>query len=251
MTNGDLYYYWGMGQNVALVVMCQGFWALCYWLEHPAIEKYKALEEPWPWNSDDKETWNKLYWKTVCLYTFNIFILNPMLYAPFLLDPSLPVPMDCSMEGLPSAFKLCGQMLFCMLMEDLIFHCSHRFLHRPWVYPYIHKIHHEHKVTIGLAASHAHPVEYLLGNVGPTIAGPLILGDRMHFLGVFTWYILRTIEGIEGHSGYDFSWSAFRMLPFGSDFGYHAYHHSHNIGNYSSFFTIWDTVFGSNKAYYA
>ena len=40
------------------------------------------------------------------------------------------------------------------------------------------------------------------------------------------------------------------MLPFGSDYGYHVYHHSNNVGNYSSFFTLWDTVFGSNKAYY-
>ena len=40
------------------------------------------------------------------------------------------------------------------------------------------------------------------------------------------------------------------MLPFGSDYGYHVYHHSGNVGNYSSFFTFWDTVFGSNKTYY-
>lgn len=80
--------------------------------------------------------------------------------------------------------------------------------------------------------------------------GVLILKPNMHFMTAFTWYSLRYIESVEGHSGYDFSWSIFRVLPFGSDFGYHAYHHSHNIGNYSSFFTVWDSVFGSNKAYY-
>ena len=55
---------------------------------------------------------------------------------------------------------------------------------------------------------------------------------------------------VEDHCGYEFSWSPFRLLPFGSDYAYHAYHHSANIGNYSSFFTTWDSVFGSNKAYY-
>lgn len=31
---------------------------------------------------------------------------------------------------------------------------------------------------------------------------------------------------------------------------YHNFHHSHNIGNYSSFFTYWDSIFGTNKAYF-
>ena len=55
------------------------------------------------------------------------------------------------------------------------------------------------------------------------------LGKRMHFATAFTWYTLRFIESAEGHSGYEFSWSPFRVLPFASDYGYHAYHHSHNI----------------------
>ena len=84
----------------------------------------------------------------------------------------------------------------------------------------------------------------------PVAIGPLILGPKMHFVTAFTWYMLRIVESIDGHSGYEFSWSPFRILPFGSDYGYHAYHHSHNLGNYSSFFTVWDTVLGSNSDYY-
>ena len=135
-------------------------------------------------------------------------------------------------------------------MEDLTFHFSHRLLHQKWIYQYIHKIHHEHKVTIGWAAQYAHPIEFVFGNLLPGAMGPLILGKKIHFTAAFTWYHLRFIESAEGHCGYEFSWSPFRVLPFGSDFAYHAYHHSHNIGNYSSFFTVWDTVLGSNKVYY-
>ena len=112
-------------------------------------------------------------------------------------------------------------------------------------------MHHQHKITIGLASHYAHPVEYLLGNVLPTLAGPLILGHNIHMTAMVTWYVFRNLESIEGHSGYEFSWSFFRVLPFSTDYAYHAYHHSHNIGNYSSFFTVWDTVFNSNKAYYS
>jgi len=136
------------------------------------------------------------------------------------------------------------------MMEDLTFHFSHRMLHTRYLYRYIHKIHHEHKITVTMAAQHAHPLEFIFGNLLPAAMGPLILKERMHVLTAITWFSLRYIESAEGHSGYEFSWSPFRVLPFGSDFAYHAYHHSHNIGNYSSFFTIWDTVLGSNKVYY-
>ena len=137
-----------------------------------------------------------------------------------------------------------------MIIEDLTFHCSHRLLHTRYLYKHIHKIHHEHKVTVSIAGQHMHPLEYVIGGMLPTALGPLILGRRIHFVTAFTWYTLRYIETLEGHSGYEFSWSAFRVLPFGTDFAYHSYHHSHNIGNYSSFFSIWDSVLGSNKAYY-
>ena len=79
--------------------------------------------------------------------------------------------------------------------------------------------------------------------------GPLILGHRMHFTAAMGWYFARTFEGIEAHSGYEFSWSPYRWLPFATDHGYHAFHHSHSVGNYSTFFQTWDTIFGTNKAY--
>ena len=85
----------------------------------------------------------------------------------------------------------------------------------------------------------------------PTVAGPLILGSHMHIAAAFTWYGIRSLETIDGHSGYEFSWAPWNLIPMVCDSGYHAYHHSHNIGNYSSFFTYWDTLLGSNKVYYA
>ena len=137
-----------------------------------------------------------------------------------------------------------------MIVEDFTFHLSHRLLHWKAIYPYIHKVHHEHKVTIAAAANYAHPIEFLFGNVLPTAAGTLILGPKIHITTSLTWYVLRSMESTEGHSGYEFSWSMYRLIPFGSDYAYHVYHHTQNVGNYSSTFTFWDTVFGSNRQYY-
>jgi len=247
-SRGKFYFFWGIIQSYTIPIIFQGIYLICYKLELPLIERYKCLEEPWPWYGD-KKSWDRLYWRTVYLYCLNVLIISPFFYVPFYVW-EVPVDLDFSMDGIPSSLKMVGQVLFCMLMEDLTFHISHRMLHRPSIYPYIHKIHHEHKVTIGMAAYHAHPLEFIFGNVLPSIVGPLILKTNMHFLTAFTWYFLRTAESIDGHSGYEFSWSPFRILPFASDYGYHTYHHSNNVGNYSSFFTIWDTVLGSNSAYY-
>ena len=63
------------------------------------------------------------------------------------------------------------------------------------------------------------------------------------------WIIARTGEAHEAHVGYEFSWSPYRLIPFSTDASYHDYHHSHNIGNYSSQFIFWDTLFGDNKTY--
>ena len=65
-----------------------------------------------------------------------------------------------------------------------------------------------------------------------------------------TWYAIRYIESTEGHSGYEFSWSPFRLIPFSSGGRYHDFHHAVNVGNYASFFSIWDSVFGTNKVFY-
>ena len=136
-----------------------------------------------------------------------------------------------------------------MFIEDLFFHLFHRLLHWRVIYPYIHKKHHEYNTSIGIAAEHAHPVEFMLTSY-PSIMGAEFLGMRMHAYTYMVWVVVRIYETVDGHSGYSFPWVPFRLFPVQSPGGYHEFHHSHNVGNYSSFFTIWDTLSGSNKFYY-
>lgn len=64
------------------------------------------------------------------------------------------------------------------------------------------------------------------------------------------WGVLRVYETHEAHSGYEPPCSMFRIIPFGLDASYHIFHHTKNVGNYSTFMTIWDTVFNTNQDYY-
>ena len=97
------------------------------------------------------------------------------------------------------------------------------------MYKRIHKIHHEHKVTTSIAAIHAHPLEYLIGNAIPATLGPFILGRRMHMSSYFAWGVWRIAEALQGHSGYDFTWNPYRFLHLTSDGKEHAFHHSENV----------------------
>ena len=56
---------------------------------------------------------------------------------------------------------------------------------------------------------------------------------------------------MDGHSGYDLWFMPFRYFPFRPGAQVHNYHHSHNIGNYGSFFCIWDKICGTDMSYKA
>lgn len=220
-----------------------------YHIEIPFFEKYKISPEPWPWYQDKKE-WNKLLTRSFIMGCINLLIMFPafILFGFYLND--FKVDLSFSVDHMPDALTLILTLIFCILCEDLLFHCSHRLLHTKAFYSYIHKIHHEYKMTIGISAEYSHPLEYTFGTMLPVGISTMILGSNAHFTTMMVWTLYRVAESIDGHSGYEFTWSPYRILPFSSCAAYHDFHHSHNIGNYSSSLTIWDTVFNSNKTFY-
>ncbi len=158
--------------------------------------------------------------------------------------------MSFDTKDLPDSKTLMLTVVFCMLCEDFSFHFLHRLLHQRWIYPYIHKVHHTYTTTVGIAAEYSHPIDFIFSSLVPSALGPMILGENMHFATFMMWSVVRLGETLDGHCGYEFSWSPYRLIPFSTSASYHNFHHSHNSGNYSSFFSLWDTVFGQNNDFY-
>ena len=100
-----------------------------------------------------------------------------------------------------------------------------------------------------LSAVYCHPAEYLFGNTLPSMMSLLILKSNVHVICFAGWIIFRLIETHEGHSGLEFPVSPFSVIPFNTGATYHDYHHLKNQGNYSSFMSLWDQIFGTNQPF--
>lgn len=94
---------------------------------------------------------------------------------------------------------------------------------------------------------YAHSFEYTFVNALGIFLGAILL--RSHVWTFWIWLVIRTLEGVDGHCGYDFWFSPFRYFPFRPGANVHDFHHSHNVGNYGSFFTFWDTLCGTDLCY--
>jgi sterol desaturase/sphingolipid hydroxylase (fatty acid hydroxylase superfamily) len=147
-----------------------------------------------------------------------------------------------------------GRDLFVsLIVNDTGFYWSHRALHIPVLYKAIHKQHHQFKQPIAQAAEWAHPIEDIFGNIGPTLAGPFLMGSHMYLL--LFWLFLRMWKTLDAHSGYSlpFPLSIWHQFPgqLGSDM--HDFHHESKEGMDSCFgamTTFWDYVCGTDQRFY-
>jgi sterol desaturase/sphingolipid hydroxylase (fatty acid hydroxylase superfamily) len=158
--------------------------------------------------------------------------------------------MSFAQEDLPDTGTLLATVVLAMMLDDGFFHFAHRLMHTKLLYPLIHKRHHEYQATVSVATEYSHPLDFLAGGLISGSLLTLILGEHLHFATVLAWTMLRTAESIDGHCGYEFPWCPFRLLPLSSSASYHDFHHSHNVGNYSSLFSFWDTIFNTNQHFY-
>jgi methylsterol monooxygenase/4-alpha-methyl-delta7-sterol-4alpha-methyl oxidase len=217
-----------------------------YVIKLPFFERYRILNKPWPWEANP-DTWKETLIKTLKNNAISHLMIVPTVLV---LDSLIGIQMRMDIESLPSYKEVVGQIVLFMILEDFSFYWIHRLLHWKRIYPHVHKIHHEYNVTVSIAAEYAHPLEFLLSNLIPSTLGVKILGGHVHFATHIMWLVMRMMETVDGHSGYEFSWSPYRLLPLSGSSIYHNFHHSNNTGNYGSFFTYWDTICGTNKSYY-
>eukprot|EP00127_Corallochytrium_limacisporum_P004534 Clim_evm4s167 gene=Clim_evmTU4s167 len=210
-----------------------GILHLAAW-KHGWFKQYKIQEEKFP----DEQLLKTAIKKAI----FTQMILQPIgLY--YLWEPlHTRLGVERLMGPLPSLWEVLWQNLFFAAVEDTLFFWSHWFLHRKFIYKYIHKQHHEFNVSTAFAAEYAHPLENIFGNTVPVLAGPWMVCP--HAVTFMIWLAFRIIKTVEAHGGYEFPYSPFNHWPLAGA-ARHDYHHSHNVGTFCSFTVFWDYVIGS------
>ena len=233
--------------HTSLIILSNLLMYFIYTMKLPFFERYRILNEPWPWEKDKQAFVEKMKGTFKTLLINNFVVLPFAFTVPVLLGT---VKYDTGVFSIPGSTEIVLQIVFFMVVEDTAFYWIHRLMHTPWLYKRIHKKHHEFTTTIGIAAEYSHPLEHILCNLFPSGLGAAILGSKCHMITWYIWLIVRILETTDGHCGYEFSWSPFRLLPFSGSANYHNFHHSKNVGNYSSFFTYWDSICQTNKHYW-
>ena len=221
--------------TVSSLILANLVYCAVYSLNHPFFEQYKVLKtERWPW-IEDREAWRKLMWKSIALMAFNGTVIFFIVTYALALVSGYKLTHSLSIEELPDKTTLAWQIAFLIYAEDVGFSSAHRLLHTPYLYKHVHKVHHTYTQAVGISATYAHPLEYAFGNMLPTGIPCLILGQRMHFFTFLVFVVLRIVATTNGHSGYDFPWIAWDMMPLRGTPSYHDFHHSGGdfSGNYS------------------
>lgn len=217
-----------------------------YFSNSEFFKKFKILAEPWPWESSPL-TYNQEYTSIILNTLFGFLVIVPI--ANMFLVYFGIISLTTSPDLFPSTFEIATNLLLMIIVDDTLFYWSHRLLHLPMFFEKFHKQHHTYKVTVAIVAMHAHPIEYLITGVLPTYAVPMLLRVNSHVITLYLFGIFQMMHQLEAHSGFEFPWSPFGVLPFSQNISVHDFHHSHYIGNFGKYFTLWDSVCGTNKIY--
>lgn len=144
--------------------------------------------------------------------------------------------------NLPSLLELVASFAVFMLLEEVLFYYAHVILHTPVLYKYVHKVHHEYKQPIALAAGHAHVAESFIGNAVLLLGLPLLLGS--HLSTAMLWMVVSTISTQLQHCGFRMPWQL------GSQPNFHDFHHSkHGFRSNFGLLGIMDRLHGTDSHY--
>lgn len=156
-----------------------------------------------------------------------------------------PMAIWCGMAfdvPFPPVWKMALQIAIFFVLEDTWHYWTHRLMHQPTLYRLIHKLHHTYSAPFGLTAEYASPIEVLVLGLG-TAGTPLLwvyLTNDLHLFTMQLWIVLRLLQAVDAHSGYEFPWSLHHFIPFWAGADHHDLHHEKFIGNYASSFRWWD-----------
>lgn len=127
-----------------------------------------------------------------------------------------------------------------MLLHETYYYWLHRWMHKPSIFKYIHKVHHDSNTTSPWTAFSFHPAEGLL----QAIIVPLtIMLMPMHVYVLLVQLTLMTLSSVINHLEIEIYPAAFRRNRIAKwliGATHHSLHHKQFKYNFGLYFTFWD-----------
>lgn len=135
------------------------------------------------------------------------------------------------------------QLLVILFIDDLYFYFLHRWMHEnKYILNKIHRIHHRAITPFALEYIYVHPLEWIMGYVGPFLAIFVIsCFHPVNILSFWIYQIIRNLHELDVHSGFKSFIS--KHIPLWGESEHHDLHHEKLNGNYATTFTLWDRLF--------
>jgi Delta7-sterol 5-desaturase len=128
---------------------------------------------------------------------------------------------------------------------DFAMYVSHRIAHLPFLYPLLHKTHHQYENPRPLTLFVLNPFETLGFGVLWII---LLMIYPATWLGIVIYLTLNVLFGLVGHLGvepFPKVWVKFPLLRYISTSTFHAEHHGDRYHNFGFYTLLWDLLFGT------
>ncbi len=142
-----------------------------------------------------------------------------------------------------------GSILLLTFLHDTYFYWTHRLMHHPAIYKWMHRVHHLSHNPSPWAAMSFHPTEALVeaGIIAVVFFIPL------HPLALLIFFTLSLVVNMVGHLGYEVYPKNYTRHWFGkwqNNATHHNMHHELVRCNYGLYFNFWDTLMQTNHPKY-
>jgi ring-1,2-phenylacetyl-CoA epoxidase subunit PaaE len=132
-----------------------------------------------------------------------------------------------------------------LLVSDGWFYWTHRWLHHPKIYKYVHAVHHKSLDTTPYTTFSFHPIEGVLNTVWVL---PLVMVMPVSLFALGIVQVFGMFNNIKSHFGYELYPKFFgKVFPFNMliTSTHHNIHHTKYNGNYALMIRFWDIICGT------
>jgi len=230
LTNTEIWIYATLAFIVRYLIIAGGFYVVFYWLLRKRFSALK-IQSKIPGTKQLKE--EVLY----SVLTFIIYGSSIWLFL-YWMNKGMTKKYDLIADFGTPYFLF--SIILMIVLHDAYFYWTHRLIHHPALFPYVHRTHHKFKTPTPWASFAFHPWEAVI-SLGIV---PLIIFTIPFHQGALVCFIsFMVLNNVLIHLGYEIRGLWLSKIQNSS--AEHDRHHLKGHGNYGLYFTIWDRLMGT------